>query len=386
MSTNLIDLIAKFLTPDMIARIASGLGIDRNLAQKAIDVAIPALLARLAAHASKPDGARQLSNVLTEQGPDALVNLRNAIDGPQRGLGERGWNLWSALLGDGSTNALSAAIGKYAGIGEGTSKSLVSVLGPVVMGVLGQQQRSAGLDASGLAALLASQKDEIAAAIPSGLAKQLSGVGLLGAVNEGARTSAAAASAAVNRLGGASERTIARASQAASTARGNVMSQLPLWLVGLAVVAGLAWYLLRGHGGDELAEQTSETATQAVEHARATTGLATANLTVGGVDLAKQVNASVGTLSASLTGIKDIASAQAAIPKIQEATAELDKVKTLSAQLPPDGKRTLAVLIAEVAPPIYRLCDKVLAMPGVGAVAKPAIDELQTRLDTLTRA
>jgi hypothetical protein len=178
MSTNLIDLIAKFLTPDMIARIASGLGIDRNLAQKAIDVAIPALLARLAAHASKPDGARQLSNVLTEQGPDALVNLRNAIDGPQRGLGERGWNLWSALLGDGSTNALSAAIGKYAGIGEGTSKSLVSVLGPVVMGVLGQQQRSAGLDASGLAALLASQKDEIAAAIPSGLAKQLCDRGL----------------------------------------------------------------------------------------------------------------------------------------------------------------------------------------------------------------
>src|SRR5215510_3192155 len=73
MPTNLIALIAQFLTPDMIARIASALGIDRTLAQKAIDAAVPAMLARLAGHASKPEGARQLSNVLAQQAPDALV-------------------------------------------------------------------------------------------------------------------------------------------------------------------------------------------------------------------------------------------------------------------------------------------------------------------------
>jgi hypothetical protein len=386
MPTNLIALIAQFLTPDMIGRIASGLGIDRSLAQKAIDAAIPALLARLAGHASKPEGARQLSNVLAQQGPDALAKLRDAINGPQRGLGESGWDPSSALLGGGTMNRLSAVIGNFAGIGEGTSKSLLSVLGPVVMGVLGQQQRNTGLDASGLAALLASQREEIAAAIPSGLTNQLSGAGLLDAVNEGARSSAAAASATANRIGGASERTIATASQAASAARSNAMSQLPFWLVALAVLAGLAWYFLRGHGGDELAEETRATATQTVEQARATTGLATANLTVGGVDLAKQVNASVGTLSAALTGIKDIASAQAALPKIQEATAELDQVNALAAQLPPDGRKTLAGLIAAASPTIYQLCDKVVTMPGVGAIAKPAIDELRTRLDALTRA
>jgi Bacterial protein of unknown function (DUF937) len=386
MPTNLIALIAQFLTPDMIGRIASALGIDRSLAQKAIDAAIPALLARLAGHASKPEGARQLSNVLAQQGPDALAKLRDAINGPQRGLGESGWDPSSALLGGGTMNRLSAVIGNFAGIGEGTSKSLLSVLGPVVMGVLGQQQRNTGLDASGLAALLASQREEIAAAIPSGLTNQLSGAGLLDAVNEGARSSAAAASATANRIGGASERTIATASQAASAARSNAMSQLPFWLVALAVLAGLAWYFLRGHGGDELAEETRATATQAVEQTRATTGLATANLTVGGVDLAKQVNASVGTLSAALTGIKDIASAQAALPKIQEATAELDQVNALAAQLPPDGRKTLAGLIAAASPTIYQLCDKVVTMPGVGAIAKPAIDELRTRLDALTRA
>jgi len=386
MATNLMELIAKFLTPDMIARIASGLGIDPSLAQKAIDAAIPALLARVAGHASNPDGARQLYSVLAQQGPDTLVNLRNAIDGPQRGLGESGWSLWSALLGGGTMNALSAAVGKFAGIGEGTSKSLLSVLGPAILGVLGQQQRSAGLDVNGLAALLASQKDQVAAAIPSGLANQLSGAGLLDAVSEGARGSAAAASATVNRIGSASERTVARASQAASGVRSSAMSQLPFWVLALVILAGLAWYFLSSHSGEQVAEQTRPTATPPAEQARATTGLATPNLTVGGVDLAKQVNASVGDLSAALTGITDAASAQAAVPKIQEATAELNKLNALAAQLPPDSRRALAGVVAAATPAIYRLCDKVVAMPGVGAVAKPSIDEVRTLLDTLTRA
>ena len=46
------------------------------------------------------------------------------------------------------------------------SKSLMGLLAPVVMGVLGQQRRTSGLDATGLARLLTSQKDNIASAIP----------------------------------------------------------------------------------------------------------------------------------------------------------------------------------------------------------------------------
>jgi hypothetical protein len=65
---------------------------------------------------------------------------------------------------------MAQTIGKFAGVGEGASKSMLGMLGPVVLGALGQQQRSAGLDANGLMSLLTSQKDQIAAAIPSGLA------------------------------------------------------------------------------------------------------------------------------------------------------------------------------------------------------------------------
>lgn len=205
------------------------------------------------------------------------------------------------------------------------------------------------------------------------------------ALNRAAGPSAAAASATLDRIGSASGRTIANASQAASAARSSAMSQFPLWLVGLAILAGLAWYLVSG-SGERVAEQIRSTTNQPVEQSRVTTGLATPNLTVGGVDLATQVSASVGALNAALTGITDAASAQAALPKIQEATAQLDKISGLAAQLPPNARKTLAGLIAGATPTIYQLCDKVVAMPGVGGIAKPAIDELRTRIETLTRA
>jgi hypothetical protein len=52
-------------------------------------------------------------------------------------------------------------------------------LAPLVMGTIGQQQGSRGLDASSITNLLNSQKDNIAAAIPSGFGRLLGGTGLL---------------------------------------------------------------------------------------------------------------------------------------------------------------------------------------------------------------
>jgi hypothetical protein len=114
--------------------------------------------------------------------------------------------------------------------------------------------------------------------------------------------------------------------------------------------------------------------------------MAPADLTVGGMNLANQVTSSVGALRSVLPGITDVASAQAALPKLREATAQLSEVSNLAAKLSPEGKSALAKMIAAATPAINQMCDKVLATPGVGDIAKPAIDELRGRLDTLSRA
>jgi hypothetical protein len=384
MATNLVSVVMQFLTPDMIAKIASALGLDRSVAQKAIGGAVPALLASLADVASTPNGARQLSSTLAQQQPGSLESLKSLIGSSgQNTLAETGSNMLSGLFGGGALDAMAQSVGKFAGVDAGSGKSIVGMLGPVVLGALGQQQRGAGLDASGLASLLGSQKDQIAAAIPSGLADQLSAAGLIDGGAGGLRSGAAAASAAGSRIASASERTVAGASQAAYATTRTAMSQWPYWLVGLAVLGGLAWFALGRPGGETVAELPRPAT---IQPTTGTVGMAPADLTVGGMNLANQVTSSVGALRSVLPGITDVASAQAALPKLREATAQLSEVSNLAAKLSPEGKSALAKMIAAATPAINQMCDKVLATPGVGDIAKPAIDELRGRLDTLSRA
>ena len=67
-------------------------------------------------------------------------------------------------------DSLARAVAKFGGLNQSTAGSLLGMLAPVVMGTIGQQrQQGRSLDASGITDLLASQKDNIAAALPPGV-------------------------------------------------------------------------------------------------------------------------------------------------------------------------------------------------------------------------
>lgn len=360
---NLVSVVMQFLTPDMIAKIASALGLDRNAAQKAIGGAVPALLSGVADAATTPGGMRQLFNLLQQQS-GSLESLKSAIGGSgQKTLADSGSSMLSGLFGGGTLDTMAQAIGRFAGINEGVSKSILGMLAPVVLGALGQQQRNSGLDAGGVASLLASQKDQFLSAMPSGLADQLSAAGLIDRAP------------AANEMASTVDRPSSRMTRTPGSA-----SQWPYWLAALVVVGGLAWYLM-GRPGEKVAEIPRPTA-----QPETTVGVANPNLTVGGVNLANQVDSSMGTLKSVLPGITDTASAESALPKIREATAQLNDVSARASSLPPEGRASLATLIASATPTINQMCDKVLATPGVAGIAKPAIDELRSKLDALSRA
>src|SRR5579871_6065645 len=325
MATNLLSVVMQFLTPDMIARIASALGIDRNLAQKAIGGAVPTLLAGLADVASAPAGARQLSNAVAQQaGP--LDSLKSLLEGgsDQAAITGAGSSMLAGLFGGSALDTLTTTIGKFAGLNPGTAKAMLGMLAPVVLGALGQQQRSAGLDAGGLASMLASQKDQLAAAIPSNLASQLSAAGLVDKVDSGLRSGAATASAATSRVTTASQ----RAYDAGRTGMGGMpWSYLA---AALAVLAVLGWLFLGRQGTDTVADAQKTTMPAP---ASGTVGLAPPSVTVGGVNLASQINSSVDSLKSVLPTITDAASARAALPAIRQATSQLDQVSSLITQL-----------------------------------------------------
>lgn len=239
MATNLVSSVMQFLTPDMVSKIARTLGIDPDVAQKVVSAAVPVILASFAGLAARPTGAQQLSQTIEQQRPDMLSQIASAIGGPdQKAIADTGSGLLSTLLGGSGLNGLSSAVGNFAGINQSAGKSVLGLIAPMVMGVLGQQQHSGGLDANGLANLLASQKDQIAAAMPPALASIMGARGMLdGMLGRGADT----ASTAAGRMAGTMSDMAMRTSQVANAAaRRPLVASWPLWVLGLIVLAGLA--------------------------------------------------------------------------------------------------------------------------------------------------
>jgi hypothetical protein len=217
----------------------------------------------------------------------------------------------------------------------------------MVMAVLGKHVTEQGLDASGMARSLASQKDNIAAAMPSGFASLLQPATVQRSTPQPSSFSTERASS--------------------SSWGGNAW----LWVIPLLAVGLLAWWLgnRRTH-----VEQASNVAQQTRPAGAATLAAA---------DVKATTQKAIDNVNTTLHDIKDENSAHAALPKLQSAGTELDNAIKLSGQLPEAGKKDVGGAAAAAQPAITQLFDKVLAIPGVKEVAKPQIDSLREKLATL---
>src|SRR5262249_27277917 len=142
---------------------------------------------------------------------------------------EKGTGVLSSLLGDSALTGLASAIGKFANIGDGPARTLMGLLTPLVMGVLGREQRVAGLDANGLARMLTGQEKQIAAAMPPAFSR-LMGSGLQESIGQPRPVYEAPLAANMQRAVGR------------QTTQERVT--WPYWVLPLLAVGGLLWYLL----------------------------------------------------------------------------------------------------------------------------------------------
>jgi len=197
MATNLVSLVIAFLTPDLIGRIATAVELDRNKAQFAIRSAVPALLAAFNDTATQPGGAQKLADAAGQQTSTLRNFVRVHASGAQSSLFEEGSRMLLSLVGARNQNALTEAIATFTGLEQGATGSLLGLLAPIVMGTIAKHQGTRSLDANGIAKLFASQKDNIADALPSSLGIMLSGTGLLNSLSGASRTATTASNEAM---------------------------------------------------------------------------------------------------------------------------------------------------------------------------------------------
>jgi hypothetical protein len=233
MTDNIVSTISRLLTPEVVGKLATVSGFDKGLAQGAVAAAVPSILSGLATVAARPGGARQLANGVAEQPTDIFGSITRNLTGSAQ-MAEQGTSLLSSLLGGGVLDTLATTVGKFLGIGDGSMRTLMGLLTPVIMGTLSHKQKAAGLDAGGLARMLIGQKQEISDAMPPGLSSLLEASGLY----EGIQSSSSSA----RRTHEAPRATsIQRVVGDPASARG---ASWAYWVLPFLLLGALLWYML----------------------------------------------------------------------------------------------------------------------------------------------
>jgi hypothetical protein len=229
MSSDLVSAVLQFLTPVVIERLGAASGLETATAQKTATVLVPSLLSGLAVLAAKPSGALQLKATVADQS-DTLESFARKLPGSAL-QAAMGTSALYSLLGGSPLGMLTSAVSRFTGSREGSVRTLAGLLTPLILRVLAREQRAAGLDAHGLARMLAGQTDQIMEAMPSGLRDLLDASGFYEAIG----------SSTLSQIR-ATPRTTARLSRSTTTrVRGATRSY---WVLPMIVVGGLLWYSL----------------------------------------------------------------------------------------------------------------------------------------------
>jgi len=163
--SGIFDTLMSQLGNRELSGIAKQLGIDEAKAGSAVSAAVPVLLGALARNSSHDEGASSLERALEKDHDGGILDdvmgfVSNAEAGPGEGILKH-------VLG-GRREGVESGISKSTGLDAASVGKLMTTLAPLVMGAIGRQKRSSGLDATGLASLLADERKEVERREPRG--------------------------------------------------------------------------------------------------------------------------------------------------------------------------------------------------------------------------
>jgi hypothetical protein len=372
---NLVDKVKSVLGGENLERLADSVGISTDAARKAVDAAVPTVMAALGKLTSTGDGANRLATAVDRVDPATLSGLGG------KSLSEIGTGLLKSLGGDSLLSGLSNALSRFTGISGGSIGSVIGSVVSAVLGTLNRQKQEMGLDARGLTGLLEGQKANIAAAMPTGLGSSLANVPGVGDVTNWARGAADTAARVGRDTADATYRTGRDAVETGSSAMKWLLPAL-----GLLALGGLIWMLFfRDRGTQTVA--TSPPTERAVAADRGTQPTTRTTAFSNPAEAITQQSSNFLTnATEAFAQIKDAASAEAALPKLKELSANLDTIKTGLSALGADAKTSTAAALKTAADKLTPMFDKALRMPGVKEKIGPVVEDIRKKLADISTA
>ena len=153
---SILDSLSGVLGDDAITQIGQQLGTDPATTSSAVSSALPMLVSALAHQSSRAGGADALAGTLAAHDGSILDNVTSAISGGG------GSDVLGQVFGS-RGGTLASMLGQSSGLGSQNAGQLLGMLAPIVMGALGKAMRDQQLDGAGVATMLGTAHQEIAA-------------------------------------------------------------------------------------------------------------------------------------------------------------------------------------------------------------------------------
>ncbi|MEA3418120.1 MAG: DUF937 domain-containing protein [Campylobacterota bacterium] len=342
MSFNLVDLVKDQLTEQVTGYIGNMLGGNTKQSTSVLASAIPALLGMFMKSSSTKSGAGALFDMLGKQDDSLLDNLGGMLGKEKAdsmiktGTGSLGSLFGGSKKNEDMLGGIIDSISGSSGADKGTTKSIMGLLTPIILGVIKKQLMGGGkgsFNVGSLVDMFTGQKDNITAAVPKGLN--------------------------LNFLDDVADNASQATHQAAREGKSLLGKLLPLLLL---IAAAWIAYNMFFKGAD-----THQPATQGTE-------------VVNAMDLGKNVAGTMSSFISTLNGIKDVSSAKAAVSTLTAASKNLGTYANLFNKLPASAKAPIIKLITDSQPQLQAAVEKVRAIPGVGAIIQPVLENLSQNL------
>lgn len=341
MSFNLVDMIKDQLTDQVVGYVGNMLGGDTHKSKSLLEGAIPALLGGLMHTASNESGAKTMFDTLQKSDDSILDNIGDMLSGDKSSsLIDMGTSMLGSVLGGNNSNTLNNiinAVSGFGGVDKGSTKSIMGLLAPIVFGVIKRKlMGDGGFNVGSLINMFTGQKDNITKALPSGLNLNFD--------NDIA-----------DNISNATH-------EAAREGKSFLGKILPLLLL-----LGAAWiaYNLFFKGAS----------TQTATHTESTQ--------VTQANLGQHIEGTMKTVMSTLSGIKDVSSAKAAVPTLTETVNNLGTYANMLDKLPANVQDQIRKYIGQYLPQLKDVLNKVGAIPGVGAIIQPVVENLSEKLAML---
>ena len=156
--TNLINEVSRHLSDDVIIQLARQLGAqDANQVKRASQGVTELLLNAVSRNASNQERGRGLFGAIEKDHDGGILGDLMGVLGGQKKVNNpktmNGAGIVNHLLGNRQLEA-AQIIAQMSGLDIFKSGVLMQFIAPIVMGVMGQKQKSNGLDLGGLAKIL----------------------------------------------------------------------------------------------------------------------------------------------------------------------------------------------------------------------------------------